>query len=312
MFLGAVAVALVLRLAGRLLLKLRPTASETTWLVEGLRLSSWLVLLTGLAWSVRLANWPAAIEETVVPLLTALAIWLVARAIVRTAIAVIHRQWHRWFPTLPPTTLVQFIVGIAVYTVALLMILHQFGLSITPLLTAIGVSGLAVALGVHDTLSNLFAGISLSLARLIRPGDYVRLENGMEGIVQDIGWRYSTLQTPQQAVIVIPNSRLSQLIVTNFSMPEKRTLVEISLTLPTTDSLERQLAALTDALQMLPTQFPSVLATPPPSFRIVGLTDKGQLQVRIEFWLANPRDRAELTHAVNLRLSQALYPPRSE
>src|SRR4030067_2878999 len=67
-----------------------------------------------------------------------------------------------------------------------LIILSVLGISITPLITALGVGGLAVALALQDTLANLFAGIHILMEKSIRVGDFVKLETGQEGYVEDI------------------------------------------------------------------------------------------------------------------------------
>ncbi|MCS7014714.1 MAG: mechanosensitive ion channel family protein [Gemmatales bacterium] len=305
---GALLLALFMRLAASIWQKRRPVAHETVWVVEILRLLAWLALLLGAALSVRFTDWPVPAQETIASVLVAAGILLVARTLVRIGTAILQRQWMRWFAGLPPTTLMNVVLALSVYTLALLMVLHQFGLSITPLLTAVGVGGLAVALGIQDTLSNLFAGISITLARLIRPGDYLRLENGMEGTVQDIGWRYTTLRTQQHTLIVIPNSRLSQLITVNFSLPETRTLINVPITLPLSDSPIEQLTAFEQAVQQVSTSLPTVLTQPPPSCRIVGITDKGQLQVQIQFWLSNPQQVSESVHEVYRRVLETILP----
>jgi small-conductance mechanosensitive channel len=78
---------------------------------------------------------------------------------------------------------------IVIFGIGILVILHSLGISIAPLLTALGIGGLAVALALQDTLSNLFAGLHILMTRQIKPGDYIRLESGEEGFVVDITWR---------------------------------------------------------------------------------------------------------------------------
>ena len=90
-------------------------------------------------------------------------------------------------PGLPVTSLTAYLARLFVILFGGLMILHGLGVSIVPLLTALGVGGLAVALALQDTLSNLFAGCYLSMGRQIRVGDYVQLDGGHEGYVEDIG-----------------------------------------------------------------------------------------------------------------------------
>jgi len=100
-----------------------------------------------------------------------------------------------------------------------LLILSNLGVSITPLITALGVGSLAVALALQDTLSNIFAGFYILLNRQIHSGDYIKLDSGQEGHVQDIGWRVTTIKSLPNEIIIIPNAKLGQAIVTNYHLP---------------------------------------------------------------------------------------------
>jgi len=102
-----------------------------------------------------------------------------------------------------------------------LILLGFFNVKITPLLAALGIAGLAVALALQDTLSNLFASIYLVKERPVNIGDYVKLENGEEGYVESISWRNSTIKTLPNNRLVIPNSTLSKMIITNYNYPTK-------------------------------------------------------------------------------------------
>jgi len=68
----------------------------------------------------------------------------------------------------------------------------------------------------QDTLSNLFGGFYVAVARQIRLGDYIKLNSGEEGYVTDIGWRSTTIRALSNNLIVVPNNKLSQAIVTNY------------------------------------------------------------------------------------------------
>ena len=107
-----------------------------------------------------------------------------------------------------------------IYIVALLVSLELLGISVTPLVAGLGIGGLAVALAVQPTLSNFFAGSYLAGDRIIKPGDFVELENGFQGYVVEVGWRSTRMRTPYNNMVVIPNSRLADSMLTNFSTPE--------------------------------------------------------------------------------------------
>lgn len=112
-----------------------------------------------------------------------------------------------------------------VLAIGALTILSVFDISITPILTALGVGGLAVSLALQDTLGNLFAGLQIIATKQIRPGDYVLLDSGQEGTVVDIAWRTTTLRTMVDNLVIVPNGVLAQSIVTNYKLPAEAVAV---------------------------------------------------------------------------------------
>jgi small-conductance mechanosensitive channel len=109
------------------------------------------------------------------------------------------------------------------------VILNTLGISITPILATLGVGGLAVALALQETLSNLFSGFHILMARQIRIGDYVKLETGEEGYVIDINWRTTKIKMLPNNVVLIPNAKLAQAIIVNYYLPEKEMAVLVNL-----------------------------------------------------------------------------------
>ncbi len=140
---------------------------------------------------------------------------------------------------LPTTTLTENLIRIVVVTIGLLVILRGLGLEITPILTALGVGGLAVALALQDTLANLFAGFYLTVAKQIRIGDYIRLSSGEEGYLVDIDWRASRLRELSNNTVLVPNAKLSQSIVTNYHLPDQELAVVIEASVDYASDLDR-------------------------------------------------------------------------
>jgi small-conductance mechanosensitive channel len=121
---------------------------------------------------------------------------------------------------LPVTSLTENIIRITFYSVAGLIILNHLGISIAPILTTLGVGGLAVALALKDTLSNFFAGFNIIVAKQIKVGDFIKLDSADSGYIGDISWRSTMIKTLQGNSVIIPNARLSEMIITNYNMPQ--------------------------------------------------------------------------------------------
>lgn len=124
-------------------------------------------------------------------------------------------------------SLISNLAKTAVLTLGGLILLQTAGIEITPIITTLGVGGLAVGLALQDTLANLFSGFYLIISQQVRTGDYVKLDDGHQGYVTDITWRNTTIKEISNNVIIVPNSKLASTIFTNYHLPAK----EITLTL---------------------------------------------------------------------------------
>lgn len=124
-------------------------------------------------------------------------------------------------PVLPVSSLTRNIAWSFIATIGGLVVLNGLGLSITPMLTALGVGGLAVALALQEPLANFFAGLFITLAGQIRVGDYLKLDSGQEGYVVDFSWRSTRLRMLSNNLIVVPNAKLAQAVVVNHHLPAR-------------------------------------------------------------------------------------------
>ncbi|MFA6282483.1 MAG: mechanosensitive ion channel family protein [Candidatus Omnitrophota bacterium] len=147
----------------------------------------------------------------------------------RTISSVIKIYSEQAKTTVGMSELIQGIARSIVLLVGFLMILNNLGISITPLLTTLGIGGLAVALALQDTLSNFFAGIHVVAAKQIRIGDFIKSDGGIEGYVADINWRTTKIRMLSDNMVFIPNLKLSQSVITNYCFPQKELNVAIEL-----------------------------------------------------------------------------------
>ncbi len=140
---------------------------------------------------------------------------------------------------LPSTSILSNVTKLLVLLVGVLILLQSLGIPITPLLTALGVGGLAVALALQDTLSNLISGFHIIASRQVKPGDYIQLDTGEEGYVNDINWRNTLIRALPNNMIVVPNSKLASAIVRNFYLPEKEMAVLVDVGVSYNSDLEK-------------------------------------------------------------------------
>jgi len=135
--------------------------------------------------------------------------------------------------------LIDKVVKTTIYLIALLIILSYFGIEITPLVAGLGLGGLAIGLALQSTLSDFFAGIHILSDKPVRIGDWIKLENGIAGYVEDIGWRTTKIRTFLNTIVIIPNSKLAGSIITNYSLPEPETSIIIECGVSYESDLEK-------------------------------------------------------------------------
>jgi small-conductance mechanosensitive channel len=166
---------------------------------------------------------------------------------------------------LPLTTVTQNLVQLSLVVLGILVMLSQLGFSLLPILTALGAGGLAVALALQDTFANLFSGFYVAVAGQVRLGDYIKMNTGEEGYVTDIGWRSTTLRALSNNLVIVPNTKLAQAIVTNYSLPEKRIAVQVQVSAAYDSDPEMVEQMLLDVVRTAASEVPGILAEPQPS-----------------------------------------------
>jgi small-conductance mechanosensitive channel len=220
--------------------RLRPAWAEASGAVVRSARGPVLVLLVvaGAAAADRVSTLDPDIRQTVQLVLASVAVMAVASFAAalarRLALATLARH-----AALPNATLFGNLAWVTSITLGALIALGTIGVSITPLLTALGVGGLAVALALQPTLTNLFAGIQILGSGQLRPGDYVRLASGEEGYVADVTWRQASIRALSNNIIVVPNAQLASSVVTNFHQPEHEMSVLVQVGVAYDSDLER-------------------------------------------------------------------------
>ena len=196
-----------------------------------------------------------------------LVLWVVSLTMMSMRIAgnLVRHYGTRTSGALPVTTLTQNLAQISVAILGGLILLNHFDFKLTPILTALGVGGLAVALALQDTLSNLFGGFYVAMAGQVRLGDYIKLNTGEEGYVTDIGWRSTTIRTLANSLIIVPNAKLAQAIVTNYYLPEKRISASFAVTVGYECDPDAVEEALAEVLKQAAGEVPGMLEEPAPS-----------------------------------------------
>ena len=164
-----------------------------------------------------------AVGHTVNQTLTVLLILVVTLTAARVITGLVQTLAQSRSGVAGSATIFVNITRIVVLAMGFLVVLQTLGISIAPLLTALGVGGLAVALALQDTLANLFAGVHILASKTVQPGDYIRLSSGEEGYVVDINWRNTVVRQLSNNLVDHPQRASSPSTnMTNFTGPNSR------------------------------------------------------------------------------------------
>ena len=111
---------------------------------------------------------------------------------------------------LPSSSIFVNIARVVVWCIGASVVLSTcFGVDVSAAITALGIGGIAISLGFQDTLSNLIGGVQVSITGLVEPGDNIDV-GGQRGIVRDVTWRHTSIETPNGEKVVIPNSVINK------------------------------------------------------------------------------------------------------
>ncbi len=146
---------------------------------------------------------------------------------------IIFRTWKRFLNKAQiqiDQSLLSLIHGALKITLIILAVIYIFdlwGIQIGPFLAGLGIAGLAVALALQPTLSNVFSGIALILDKTVRVGDLVYLDAETKGIIEKIGLRSTKIKTFDNELIIVPNNKLADSKIQNVALPEPKSRVVI-------------------------------------------------------------------------------------
>jgi len=188
-----------------------------------------LLIILGLWWMLDVAPLPPKISRAADRVLSlaglSIAIFLVAKAI----LLILRNIATRYRPLGNIQATAELFTKILLFAIGGMLVLDNLGISLTPLLTTLGIGSLGVAIALQDTLGNAFAGLHIKADRPIEVGQFIRLDSGDEGYVERIGWRSTHIRMLPNKAAVVPNSKLVQSTIINYDLPDPEVAVLVQV-----------------------------------------------------------------------------------
>ena len=186
--------------------------------------------------------------------LTALVGWLVIRLLMR----LVDRMLERSKSMHAIKAHIHTAVHVVLWILLALTLAEALDVNVTSIIAMLSVAGLAVSLALQNTISNLAGGLVLLVAKPFTLGDYVEVD-GISGTISAVSMAYTTLITPENKQIFIPNSQLAATKIINYSALGKRR-IDLKFTASYDAPVVRVRAAIEEAISTLP----AVLDDPAP------------------------------------------------
>jgi small conductance mechanosensitive channel len=207
------------------------------------------------------------LSDWVIKIVIALLIYLIGKWIAKRVTNIVKKLMNA--RDVDPT-LVNFLSNV-VYAILLVAVilaaLDTLGLPVTSLVAIVGAAGLAVGLALKDSLGNFASGVMLVMFRPFKKGDFVEVA-GVAGSVEEIRIFSTTLTTPDNKLIIIPNGQVASGTITNYSANDQRR-VDIVFGVGYDDDLK----VAREVLTRLCTDHPKVLDDPETKIFVMNLGD---------------------------------------
>jgi MscS family membrane protein len=195
--------------------------------------------------------------------------------------------------------LVQKLCSVFLIGTATIITLKHFNYDILSLVTALGVSSLAIGLAAKDTLANMISGFTLMIDRPFRIGDRIQLGAGKEGDVVDIGLRSTKIKGPDNTYLIIPNSELCNSTLVNMAFPDLRVKGRINIGVAYGSDIDR----VKSLLVLTASSIPNVLNDPAPEAYFTGFGESA-MNVSLFFWVAHYSRLFATTDRINCALAE--------
>lgn len=263
------------------------------------------VLFLGTSWAASLLEPRDSLVFVLNAMLVSVSILLWTAALVRICSAVLHHISGRPGAAglLQPRTLPLFdmLAKILLFCVAVYLIMLACSLDVTGWIASAGIVGIAVGFAAKDSLANLFAGIFIIADAPYKLGDFIMFEDGMRGIVTEIGLRATRILTRDGIEINIPNQVIGNSRIVNESAgPHEKERVRI----PVLVAFGADIDLVRQVLLACPLGQPNICPEPPPQVQLQALGASG-LEFKLFVWIHEPRFKDDVVDLMNTRVYKA-------
>jgi len=199
-------------------------------------------------------------------------------------------------------SLLHNVMKVVLVALAIYFMFLAWNIDVTAWLASAGIVGLALSFAAKDTLSNLFAGVSIIMDAPYKTGDFIILDTGERGLVTEIGLRSTRILTRDDVEITVPNGIIGNgKIINEAGGPPAQHRIRVAVGVAYGSDIDHVIEVLASVAK----DHPEVLSNPEPRvrFRVFG---ESSLDFELLGWIAQPVDRGRVSHELNCAVYKAL------
>jgi len=262
-------------------------------------------VLLGLSLATRRIGMPEATTFITVGILKTIAIFVWYNTIVQLMSLIVRafsKTRDRNIVQTGMLSLLHNVMKVVVVALTVYFFFLAWKIDVTAWLATAGIVGLAVSFAAKDTLSNLFAGVSIVMDAPYKAGDFIILDSGERGVVTDIGLRSTRILTRDDVEITVPNGIIGNgKIINEAGGPSAQHRIRVGVGVAYGSDIDNVIAVLAGVAA----DHPDVLKNPEPRVRFRVFAESS-LNFELLGWIAKPVDRGRVTHELNCTVYKAL------
>ena len=263
------------------------------------------IVLIGLWFATRRLQLPEAPTFVTVGLLKTIAIVVWYRTVARLVellIRVFSRRRGSGLLQSGMLSLLHNVSKVVLVALTVYFVFIAWNIDVTAWLASAGIVGLALSFAAKDTLSNLFAGVSIIMDAPYKTGDFIILDSGERGVVTHIGLRSTRILTRDDVEITVPNGIIgNSKIINEAGGPPSRHRIRIAVGVAYGSDIDQVI----EVLESVAHDHEEILADPEPRVRLRLFGDSG-LNFELLGWIAQPIDRGRVSHELSIEVYKAL------
>lgn len=146
-----------------------------------------------------------------------------------------------------------------------------------------GVIGIVLGFALRSMIADIFTGLAINIEQTYKIGEWIILEGGIEGCVEEINWRTTSIRTPQNNIVRVPNSNIGIKPIVNYAYPDNKSRFEVLISLDVSIETERALRVLQSAAKSVSSQH-GFYENPEPKVLVKNINEIG-VEYEIQYWV---------------------------